>query len=237
LKFEGEFDFEQANARFTEEIEKNMDKLKLDEASKKDSKKDSNKSDTEKDTSLSHSMSQQEMQDQAHIMMKQKSMEAMDMHREMSKHMESKMLSKEDQDMKDFYDKNISFFDRISCESNEKMMNQKPKNWKEERKINAETFGLVQKVSSYHRNYNYNNRNYNNPRNQYQRNYQNSNNQNLNSSRGNARDTQQRSQNYNQRSSANNQNGNMRSNNMNNNGYRRQEMEVNGNSQRRFGSR
>lgn len=40
-----------------------------------------------------------------------------------------------------FYDKNVSFFDRISCEANEKTQ-KKPVNWKEERKINAETFGV-----------------------------------------------------------------------------------------------
>lgn len=44
-------------------------------------------------------------------------------------------------DKQHFYDKNISFFDRISCEANEKTQ-KKPVNWKEERKINAETFGL-----------------------------------------------------------------------------------------------
>jgi hypothetical protein len=41
-----------------------------------------------------------------------------------------------------FYDKTVSFFDKISCEANEKSSQNKPKNWKEERKMNAETFGL-----------------------------------------------------------------------------------------------
>lgn len=230
LKFDGEFDFEQANARFTEEIEKGFEKLKVaDGKDKKTEKTD------EKDTSMTQSMSQQEMQDQAHIMMKQKSLESMDLHKEMQKHMDAKM--KEDQDMKDFYDKNISFFDRISCESNDKLINTKPKNWKEERKINAETFGIQQRqhdkynktYNNYHRN-NYRN-NYNNHRSNY------NNNMNMNNSltqpqsqnyRGN--NNQMRS-NYNQRPQNNN---NMRNNN---NGYRRTEVEVNGNSQRRFGSR
>jgi hypothetical protein len=208
-------------------------------------------------------MSQQELQDQAHMMMKQKSMESMDMmmnnrdHSSMLHSLQAKqMLSKEDQDMKDFYDKNISFFDRISCESNEKsnMLSQKPKNWKEERKINTETFGVMPKVNnSYHRSYNnYHNRNNNynnNPRTNYRSSQnQNYNQNNLNSSRGNnnndRRDSQQHMQqnsrpsqvnNYNQRPQ-NNMRSNMNNNN-NNNGYRRQEMEVNGNSQRRFGSR
>ncbi len=41
-----------------------------------------------------------------------------------------------------FYDKKKSFFDNISCESTEraKGINSRP-NWREERKINTETFG------------------------------------------------------------------------------------------------
>ena len=59
-------------------------------------------------------------------------------------------------DNKIFYDKNLSFFDSISCEANEK--NSKAKNWKEERKLNVETFGF-----SNNRNNNLNKRsNYNN---------------------------------------------------------------------------
>merc|ERR1712127_679563 len=223
LKFDGEFDFEQANARFTEEIEQAMNKLKV--GGEKTEKKSEIEGE-EKDTSLSTSLSQQELQDQAHIMMKQKSLESMDLHKEMQKHMDAKM--KEDQDMKDFYDKNISFFDRISCESNDKLINTKPKNWKEERKINAETFGLQQRqhdksyrsYNNYHHNNN-NNNNMNNSLTQQSQNY-----------RGN----NQMRNNYNQRPQNNNNNNQMRNNN-NNNGYRRTEVEVNGNSQRRFGSR
>jgi len=38
-----------------------------------------------------------------------------------------------DEDNKNFYDKNHSFFDRISCEANDKIQT-KPKNWREEKK-------------------------------------------------------------------------------------------------------
>jgi hypothetical protein len=226
LKFDSEFDFEQANQRFTEEIEKGMDKLKVADI-KTEKKTD------EKDTSLTTSVSQ-ELQDQAHIMMKQKNLESMDLHKELQKQMDQKMLSKEEQDVKDFYDKNISFFDRISCESNDKMTTQKPKSWKEERKLNAETFGLTQRTGD--KNY----RNYNN----YNRNYRNYNNNNnnrnmnnsLNNNNSNYRGNNNR-QNYNNRPQSGNYNNNNR-NNYNNNGFnRRQEVEVNGNSQRRFGSR
>merc|ERR1712127_1139311 len=211
-----------------------MNKLKV--GGEKTEKKSEIEGD-EKETSMTQSMSQQELQDQAHIMMKQKSLESMDLHKEMQKHMDAKM--KEDQDMKDFYDKNISFFNRISCESNDKLINTKPKNWKEERKINAETFGLQQRqhdksyrsYNNYHRN-NYRG-NYNN-----QRNHNNNNNNNMNNSltqqSQNYRGNNQMRNNYNQRPQNNN---NQMRNNNNNNGYRRTEVEVNGNSQRRFGSR
>lgn len=226
LKFDGEFDFEQANQRFTEEIEKAMDKLKVEDNKKTGS--------DEKNESLTNSMSQ-ELQDQAHIMMKQKSLETMDLAKEMQKQMDQKMLSKEEQDVKDFYDKNISFFDRISCESNEKMVSGRPKSWKEERKVNAETFGLTQRSN---RSYNYNNRNYHNRNYNGNRNNNNNNNMNNSMTNSNSQNFQrngQRQQNYNQRSGQQNMNRGYN----NNGGYRqhRQEMEVNGNSQRRFGSR
>lgn len=51
-------------------------------------------------------------------------------------------------DKQHFYDKNVSFFDRISCEANEKNQ-KKPVNWKEERKVNAETFGVRESQTRY----------------------------------------------------------------------------------------
>jgi protein LSM14 len=41
-----------------------------------------------------------------------------------------------------YYDKQKSFFDRISCESTEKENTNSRRNWNEERRVNAETFGL-----------------------------------------------------------------------------------------------
>jgi protein LSM14 len=41
-----------------------------------------------------------------------------------------------------YYDKQKSFFDRISCESTEKEKTNSHRNWNEERRVNAETFGL-----------------------------------------------------------------------------------------------
>lgn len=131
LKFDGEFDFESANAQF-EEIEKGLDKLKI--SSGKHSQNSNN------DTSLTTSQSIQlsDLQDQ-HLIMKQKSMNADNS----DKQQQQDMHGNNDEN-KHFYDKNTSFFDRISCEANEKNPS-KSKNWKEERKINAETFGLMQR--------------------------------------------------------------------------------------------
>jgi len=41
-----------------------------------------------------------------------------------------------------YYDKHKSFFDRISCEATEKEKTNTRRNWNEERRVNAETFGL-----------------------------------------------------------------------------------------------
>jgi protein LSM14 len=41
-----------------------------------------------------------------------------------------------------YYDKQKSFFDRISCEATEKEKTNTRRNWNEERRVNAETFGL-----------------------------------------------------------------------------------------------
>jgi hypothetical protein len=96
-----------------------------------------------------------------------------------------------------FYDKTASFFDKISCESSD-ITNQirTGKNWKEERKINAETFGLpaprvfensLKGGYMQPRNNNYNNyRNTNNYNNGYSNNYRNGNSyQNNNNYRNN----------------------------------------------------
>jgi len=66
-------------------------------------------------------------------------------------------------DVKAFYNKTLSFFDNISCESNEKTTSKMNKNWKEERKMNVETFGVVQRQQHNNEmrnspNYRYNNR-------------------------------------------------------------------------------
>jgi hypothetical protein len=103
LKFDSEFDFEQANARFEEEMEKEFsEKLKI--------------SDTHRE--------------QAQMEQREKE----------QREREAEQREKDSDEPKTFYDKNLSFFDSISCEATDKQTG-KQKNWKEERKLNSETFG------------------------------------------------------------------------------------------------
>ena len=162
-----------------EEIEKEFtDKLKISTTT--GGKPTSQQRDSQQqDTSLNTSQSLTLDHDQQHMLIKEKSMHSLDMKHHSAEpshvhlHMKESLSSKPsnnsnsntiDEDNKNFYDKNLSFFDRISCEASEKSQS-KPKNWKEERKMNAETFGLLQRqqqqeLKSYHYNRTYNNNNY-----------------------------------------------------------------------------
>lgn len=246
LKFEGEFDFEQANARFEQEIEKEFtDKVKIStggSSSSGNNKQSNNNNDT---SSLSNSQSMN-LQDEQHLLMKQKSLgqpgsggldgtPAADALTSLGGH--NQAINDEN---KHFYDKNISFFDRISCEANEKAQGGKPKNWKEERKLNAETFGLQNKMAmAHHMN---RSRNLNNNRAGYQNHNNMSNKSNQNRSINNNSNSR-----YNNNSNTNGlrmQSGGQQGNrlgsgygNNNHNPLAQRNGSGNGSSGRRFGSR
>jgi len=154
--------------------------------------------------------------------------------------------------------KTYRFFDRISCEANEKLQI-KPKNWKEERKLNSETFGLINKTNTYTprgQNYQYRNTNGRNyPRNgsgQQQQQYRQSNNTNNQMRYSNSNSNGQRLQSG-QRTGGYQNNGGYQSNNgyqsnggyqstggYQSNGYRRNDSYVAAGQRvggRRFGSR
>ena len=168
IKFEGEFDFEQANARFEEEVEKQFaDKLKLGEQ-----------------TTTVQQQPEPTQQSQVTPPTTTVPEDAKLLQLNGANASDPLTDSNNNIDNKIFYDKNLSFFDSISCEANEK--NSKAKNWKEERKLNVETFGFS------------NNRN-NNSNNAYKRSNYNNYNSYSNSNYGN---NMQRPQSYsNQRSS------------------------------------
>ncbi|CAF0960722.1 unnamed protein product [Adineta steineri] len=113
LKFVGDFDFEKSNAEFDKNaIEDEIKKSLSIKTSKTETTSDSPKSEHEKDKENQQTISSSTQSEQQ------------EMHPD------------------GYYDKQKSFFDRISCESTEKEKTNARRNWNEERRVNAETFGL-----------------------------------------------------------------------------------------------
>jgi len=113
LKFVGDFDFEKSNAEFDKNaIEDEIKKSLSIKTTKGESSSDSPKSEHEKDKENQATISSSTQSEQQEL------------------HPDG------------YYDKQKSFFDRISCESTEKEKTNTRRNWNEERRVNAETFGL-----------------------------------------------------------------------------------------------
>jgi len=113
LKFIGDFDFEKSNAEFDKNaIEDEIKKSLSIKTSKNDSTSDSPKTEQEKDKENHQITSTSTQSEQNEI------------------------------NPDGYYDKHKSFFDRISCEATEKEKTNTRRNWNEERRVNAETFGL-----------------------------------------------------------------------------------------------
>ncbi|GIY25923.1 protein LSM14 homolog B-B [Caerostris extrusa] len=110
LDFEGEYDFEQANAQF-QELEGKLAKIKINDAEEVVPPKSppANLADEEKKDDLWPD--------------------------------ENGGDSVEDEESKTFYNKAKSFFDNISCEAVERK-NVHRHDWRQERKLNVETFGV-----------------------------------------------------------------------------------------------
>jgi len=145
LKFVGDFDFEKSNAEF----DKNAieDEIKKSLSIKTDGNTDSPKTEQEKDKE-NHQTTSTQSEQQNH---------------------------QEEINLDGYYDKQKSFFDRISCESTAKENTNTRRNWNEERRVNAETFGLKYRPFQQGTNQrtNYRRNNYNNDRYQRQGNRQN----------------------------------------------------------------
>ncbi|CAF1067225.1 unnamed protein product [Didymodactylos carnosus] len=137
LKFTGDFDFEKANAEFdknaiTEELKKSLSikptstttNVKKDTSDSTTTTTISN-SNTNDQTTKSQSPTTTSSENDDTILTKQ-----------------SYPQQQDNVDQSGFYDKTKSFFDRISCEATEKDKTNARRNWAEERKMNAETFGL-----------------------------------------------------------------------------------------------
>jgi protein LSM14 len=147
LKFIGDFDFEKSNAEFDKNaIEDEIKKSLSIKSNKNESLNDSPKTEQEKDKDKEN------------------------------QHITSSSTQSEQQETTHpdgYYDKQKSFFDRISCEATAKEKTNARRNWNEERRVNAETFGLkyrpIQQGGNQRSTYRRNNNNNNNNNNRYQR--------------------------------------------------------------------
>jgi len=124
LKFIGDFDFEKSNAAF----DKNAieDEIKKSLSIKPNKSKDDETSNTNtekvKEPEKENENEQQQQQQETNSSLSK--------------------LEQQETNPDGYYDKQKSFFDRISCETTEKEKTNARRNWNEERRINAETFGL-----------------------------------------------------------------------------------------------
>jgi len=116
LKFIGDFDFEKSNAEFDKNAIEDEIKKSLSIKPTKDTDDETKIIEKEKEND--------EKQEQQTIKLDQQQQQ------------------QQEPNPDGFYDKQKSFFDRISCETTEKEKTNPRRNWNEERRINAETFGL-----------------------------------------------------------------------------------------------
>lgn len=135
LKFVGDFDFEKSNAEFDKNAIEDEIKKSL---SLKTSKIDLNSESTTIPEHETETETEKEKEKE-----KEKEIEK-----------ENHALTSEcgTTPLDGYYDKQKSFFDRISCEANEKEKTNKRRNWNEERRMNAETFGLKYRPVQQHNN-------------------------------------------------------------------------------------
>ncbi|CAF3751555.1 unnamed protein product [Rotaria sp. Silwood1] len=123
LKFVGDFDFEKSNAEFDKNAIEDEIKKSLSIKTTKD-RDDNTEKEKEKENEQQSQQQQQQQINSSTIKLEQPQQQQQDTNPE------------------GYYDKQKSFFDRISCETTEKEKTTPRRNWNEERRINAETFGL-----------------------------------------------------------------------------------------------
>ncbi|KAL8608349.1 hypothetical protein ACOMHN_002582 [Nucella lapillus] len=131
IKFDSEFDFETANAQFDkEEIEKEL-KQKLTIGGTKEAGSES----TPKESVPAPSEEEPQESTEGEKQVNGEKNGAEDE--------EVEEAEEEEEDAPVFYDKAKSFFDNISCDATAKMQGRTNRiTWKEERKLNSETFGV-----------------------------------------------------------------------------------------------
>jgi protein LSM14 len=129
LKFIGDFDFEKSNAEFDKNaIEDEIKKSLSIKPTKKD--KDDETTSTEKENKQEEEEEKQQQQTEQP-------------EQEQTLKLDQQQQPQDEANPDGYYDKQKSFFDRISCETTEKeKTSNSRRNWNEERRLNAETFGL-----------------------------------------------------------------------------------------------
>ncbi|XP_017100269.2 protein LSM14 homolog B isoform X1 [Drosophila bipectinata] len=148
IKFEGDFDFEQANNKF-EELRSQLAKLKVaDDAAKS----------TANSTATTTATNEQvgEKVEGAHTLNGET-----DKKDDSGNETGAGEHEPEEDDVHVCYDKTKSFFDNISCEAAQDRSKNKKNDWRQERKLNTETFGVssTRRGSYRGRNHYYNNGN------------------------------------------------------------------------------
>lgn len=124
LKFEGEYDFDEANKEFLE-LEAKLKNLKLKNGNES---KDGDKLSTDEQVNSKSPMGDSESGS---------SYDSEDHHTNKNDD------SNDETNGAEFYDKTKSFFDTISCEASERSSGKVGKpDWRKERQLNAETFGV-----------------------------------------------------------------------------------------------
>ncbi|XP_017843338.1 protein LSM14 homolog B-B isoform X2 [Drosophila busckii] len=143
IKFEGDFDFEQANNKF-EELRSQLAKLKVgDEPNNKTTV------DPVTATTTTSSVTTEQLNGET------------DKKDDSGNETGAGEHEPEDEDVHVGYDKTKSFFDNISCEAAQDRSKNKKNDWRQERKLNTETFGVssTRRGSYRGRNHYYNNGN------------------------------------------------------------------------------
>ncbi|XP_016958970.3 protein LSM14 homolog B-A isoform X12 [Drosophila biarmipes] len=138
IKFEGDFDFEQANNKF-EELRSQLAKLKVAE--------DAAAKPTTNSTATTATATNEQLNGET------------DKKDDSGNETGAGEHEPEEDDVAVCYDKTKSFFDNISCEAAQDRSKNKKNDWRQERKLNTETFGVssTRRGSYRGRNHYYNN--------------------------------------------------------------------------------
>lgn len=125
LKFEGEYDFDEANKLFLE-LEGKLKNMKIKEDGKENGEAPAERDNSKSSNDQSESGSGYDSEDQTN-----------------NKDGDSKEGRIGGSVSGEFYDRTKSFFDNISCEASERSQGKVNKpDWRKERQLNAETFGI-----------------------------------------------------------------------------------------------